>query len=79
MTRTRLRNRTANVLRPNKTFLDALRTEICGVRVELVHAPGETNDQLFVWLPERGALMPGDNIYKAFPNLYSIRGTLCPL
>jgi len=42
----------------------------------LVHAPGETNDQLFVWLPERRVLLPGDNVYKAFPNLYTIRGTL---
>ena len=66
---------TLGLIRPNKTFSDALRTEICGVKVELVHAPGETNDQLFVWLPERGVLLPGDNIYKAFPNLYSIRGT----
>ena len=64
------------LIRPNKTFSEELRTEICGVKVELVHAPGETNDQLFVWLPERGVLLPGDNIYKAFPNLYSIRGTL---
>jgi len=69
-------NMTLGLIRPNTTFADELATEICGVRVELVHAPGETNDQLFVWLPERGVLMPGDNIYKAFPNLYSIRGTL---
>ncbi len=69
-------NMTLGLIRPSKTFADELVTEICGVRVELVHAPGETNDQLFVWLPERGVLMPGDNIYKAFPNLYSIRGTL---
>ena len=68
-------NMTLGLIRPNATFADELATEICGVRVELVHAPGETNDQLFVWLPERGVLMPGDNIYKAFPNLYSIRGT----
>ena len=66
---------TLGLIRPNKTFSDVLRTEICGVKVELVHAPGETNDQLFVWLPDRGVLLPGDNIYKAFPNLYSIRGT----
>jgi alkyl sulfatase BDS1-like metallo-beta-lactamase superfamily hydrolase len=39
------------------------------------HAPGETDDQIFVWLPDRRVLMPGDNIYKAFPNLYTIRGT----
>jgi alkyl sulfatase BDS1-like metallo-beta-lactamase superfamily hydrolase len=69
-------NMTLGLIRPNKTFAEELRTEICGVKVELVHAPGETNDQLFVWLPERGVLLPGDNIYKAFPNLYSIRGTL---
>jgi alkyl sulfatase BDS1-like metallo-beta-lactamase superfamily hydrolase len=69
-------NMTLGLIRPNKTFSDRLETEICGVQVQLVHAPGETNDQLFVWLPERGVLLPGDNIYKAFPNLYSIRGTL---
>jgi alkyl sulfatase BDS1-like metallo-beta-lactamase superfamily hydrolase len=69
-------NMTLGLIRPNKTFSEKLDTEICGVKVELVHAPGETNDQLFVWLPERGVLLPGDNIYKAFPNLYSIRGTL---
>jgi len=69
-------NMTLGLIRPNKTFSDNLETEICGVQVELVHAPGETNDQLLVWLPGRGVLMPGDNIYKAFPNLYSIRGTL---
>jgi len=40
-----------------------------------VHAPGETEDQLFVWLPERQVLLCGDNFYKAFPNLYTIRGT----
>jgi alkyl sulfatase BDS1-like metallo-beta-lactamase superfamily hydrolase len=67
---------TLGLIRPNKTFSEKLEAEICGVKVELVHAPGETNDQLFVWLPERDLLMPGDNIYKAFPNLYSIRGTL---
>jgi alkyl sulfatase BDS1-like metallo-beta-lactamase superfamily hydrolase len=67
---------TIGLIRPNKTFSEELETEICGVQVKLVHAPGETNDQLFVWLPERDVLMPGDNIYKAFPNLYTIRGTL---
>ena len=66
---------TLGLIRPNKTFADELETEICGVQVRLVHAPGETDDQLFVWLEERGVLLPGDNIYKAFPNLYSIRGT----
>ena len=28
-----------------------------------------------MWLPERKVLLCGDNIYKSFPNLYTIRGT----
>lgn len=64
------------VVRPNKTFKDQLAVTIAGVKFELFHAPGETNDQLFVWLPEKQVLMPGDNFYKTFPNLYTIRGTL---
>ncbi len=67
---------TLGLIRPNKTFAERLQLEICGVEVTLVHAPGETPDQLFVWLPQKGVLMPGDNVYKAFPNLYTIRGTL---
>lgn len=60
---------------PTKTFSDRLETEIGGVRVVLQHAPGETEDQLYVWLPDKKALLPGDNYYKAFPNLYTIRGS----
>ncbi len=67
---------TLGLIRPNRTFADQLDLELCGVQVRLVHAPGETNDQIFVWLPEKRLLMPGDNVYKAFPNLYTIRGTL---
>ncbi len=62
-------------LPPTRTFSDQLKLTIAGVDIELVHAPGETNDQIFVWLPQKGVLLPGDNIYKAFPNLYTIRGT----
>jgi alkyl sulfatase BDS1-like metallo-beta-lactamase superfamily hydrolase len=67
---------TLGLIRPNRTFADDLEFVAAGVRVRLVHAPGETNDQLFVWLPEKRVLLPGDNFYKAFPNLYTIRGTL---
>ncbi len=66
---------TIGLIRPNRTFATELETEICGVKTRMEHAPGETDDQIFVWLPERGVLMPGDNVYKAFPNLYTIRGT----
>lgn len=66
---------TISVLRPTHQFDERLEDTVAGIRFELVHAPGETEDQLFVWLPERRILLPGDNIYKAFPNLYTIRGT----
>ena len=62
-------------IKPDITFQDTLKTTIAGIDIELYHAPGETDDQLFVWLPKHKSLMPGDNIYKTFPNLYTIRGT----
>lgn len=64
-----------DVIRPNKVFRDELEDTVAGIRFKLVHAPGETPDQLFMWLPDRKVLLPGDNIYRAFPNLYTIRGT----
>lgn len=63
-------------LPPTKTLsLERMKLTIAGVKLELVHAPGETDDQLYVWLPESKVLLSGDNYYKAFPNLYAIRGT----
>ena len=62
-------------IKPDVTFKDNLNLNIAGIEFELFHAPGETNDQIFVWLPNHKTLMPGDNIYKTFPNLYTIRGT----
>ena len=66
---------TPGLIRANKTFDERLEVTLAGVRFELVHAPGETADQIFVWLPDKKVLLPGDNVYKAFPNLYTIRGT----
>jgi len=60
---------------PDTVFKDELKLKIAGINLELYHAPGETNDQIFVWLPDHKALLPGDNIYNTFPNLYTIRGT----
>ena len=65
----------AGYIKPDVTFKDNLNVNIAGIEFELFHAPGETNDQIFVWLPKHKTLMPGDNIYKTFPNLYTIRGT----
>ena len=62
-------------IEPTVTFSgERYEFEAAGIRVELVHAPGETDDQIYVWLPEQRILFPGDDFYRAFPNLYAIRG-----
>lgn len=38
------------VVRPTRTVSDRLEVTVAGVELHLVHAPGETDDQLFVWL-----------------------------
>lgn len=48
---------------------------IDGVRLELKAAVGETDDQIFVWLPDDQVLCCGDNYYGCWPNLYAIRGS----
>ena len=42
---------------------------LAGLDLEMIHAPGETDDQIIVWYPQKKVLFPADNIYKAFPNL----------
>ncbi|WP_041137941.1 alkyl/aryl-sulfatase [Beduini massiliensis] len=54
---------------------DIVEREIDGVKLQLVLAVGETDDQIFVWLPEDKVLCCGDNFYGCFPNLYAIRGS----
>ena len=48
---------------------------IAGVELELVAAPGETADQLYVWLPGHRVVFAGDNFYQSWPNVYPLRGT----
>jgi alkyl sulfatase BDS1-like metallo-beta-lactamase superfamily hydrolase len=59
---------------PTNTFSGSTRFTLGGTVFELHEAPGETHDQIFIWLPEQKILFPGDNIYRAFPNLYAPRG-----
>jgi len=69
-------SKTLGMLTPNKTFSkDRLDLEIAGLKLNLFYAPGETPDQIFIWMPEKKVLLPADNYYKSFPNLYAIRGT----
>ncbi|MFO8049378.1 MAG: alkyl sulfatase dimerization domain-containing protein [Desulfosudaceae bacterium] len=68
-------DRTLGYIPPTITFTNHLSTEKAGIRLELIHAPGETDDQIYVWLPDQRVLICGDNFYWTFPNLYTIRGT----
>lgn len=65
----------AGVRLPTERFSGQTSFTVGGVTIELHEAHGETDDQLFVWLPQHRVLLPGDNVYRAFPNLYTIRGT----
>lgn len=65
----------AGFMMPTDTFSGRASFTVGEEVFELVEAHGETHDQLFVWLPRQKLLMPGDNYYRAFPNLYTIRGT----
>jgi len=56
------------------TTQDVVEREIDGVTLKLVSAVGETDDQIFVWLPESKTMCCGDNYYPCWPNLYAIRG-----
>jgi len=60
---------------PNYLFQDSTILTIAGLDFELYAADGETNDELFVWIPDLQTLFAGDNYYKSFPNLYAIRGS----
>lgn len=61
---------------PTHTFESERRKlSVSGVEIVLLATPGETEDQLCVWLPRQKVLFSGDNFYKSFPNLYAIRGT----
>jgi alkyl sulfatase BDS1-like metallo-beta-lactamase superfamily hydrolase len=62
-------------LPPTRTFSgDQLSVTVAGVRLQLLYTPGETLDAISVWLPEKRVLMPGDDFFRAFPNVAAIRG-----
>lgn len=61
---------------PSKLLADKYtKLKIDNLDIEIFHAPGETTDQIFVYLPSKRVLLPADNIYQTFPNIYAIRGS----
>lgn len=62
-------------LPPTRTFCGDLETiDVAGVRMQLIHTPGESPENIAVWIPEKGVLIPGDDFYKSYPNLSPLRG-----
>ncbi|MCZ7680652.1 MAG: MBL fold metallo-hydrolase [Sandaracinaceae bacterium] len=53
---------------PDVTYERALSLSVGGLRFELSHDRGETDDHTWVWVPERRALCTGDLFIWASPN-----------
>ena len=50
-------------LPPTRSFGgDQLLLTVAGVRLQLLHTPGETADAISVWLPDKRVLMTGDDL-----------------
>jgi glyoxylase-like metal-dependent hydrolase (beta-lactamase superfamily II) len=60
---------------PTVTFAIRHDLEVGGLRLAVLHTPGETPDAATVWVPELGAAFVGDLVFGAFPALYTPRGT----
>lgn len=57
-----------DVVYPTRTFADRLELEIGGETFVLQHREGETDDQLYVWVPGRRALASADYYQGFLPN-----------
>ncbi|WP_077595960.1 alkyl sulfatase dimerization domain-containing protein [Oceanobacillus kimchii] len=67
--------RKPQMVMPTKEFDTFMDLKVGKVHLQLVAAPGETDDHIFIWLPEEEIVFSADNYYPCFPNLYTIRGT----
>ncbi len=53
---------------PDVTYRDTMTLTIGGVRIELNHARGETDDHTWTWIPDKKVLCSGDLFIWASPN-----------
>ena len=53
---------------PDTVYNDALVITVGGDRFELYHSRGETDDETWVWCPDRGVLCTGDTFVWSTPN-----------
>jgi len=56
-------------------YSDTYEFKLGDIEFQLFHTPGETYDHTTVWIPKYKAAFVGDNYYRSFPNLYTLRGT----
>ena len=57
-----------NSPKPSLTYRDALTLDVGGLRIELNHARGETDDHTWAWIPKHKAICAGDFFIWSFPN-----------
>jgi alkyl sulfatase BDS1-like metallo-beta-lactamase superfamily hydrolase len=63
-------------INPTTTYNEkTIERVIDGVKIRLVSAVGESDDQVYIWLEDDRVICTGDNYYGCWPNLYAIRGT----
>ena len=61
---------------PTRTVSERTAVEMCGLALELIPIPSETDDMLGVYLPDEQIFLTGDCIQgEIYPNLYTLRGT----
>jgi len=72
-----LRIGTTGFLPPTTIFHESLDIEVAGIRVQLLEAPSESDDEIVLWFPDHGVLHAADVIQgECLPNLYALRGAV---
>jgi len=54
---------------PDITYRDAMQFKVGELTFELYHSKGETDDQTWVYIPERKTVVGGDTVHGSMPNI----------
>jgi alkyl sulfatase BDS1-like metallo-beta-lactamase superfamily hydrolase len=54
--------------KPGLTYSDTMALDVGGLKIELNHAKGETDDHTWAWIPKHKAICAGDFFIWSFPN-----------
>jgi alkyl sulfatase BDS1-like metallo-beta-lactamase superfamily hydrolase len=72
-----LRSGSTGFLPPTTFFSGSLDIEVAGIRVRLIEAPSESDDEIVLWFPDHGVLHSADVIQgECLANLYALRGAV---